>query len=171
MAVVRSEGPDYAVGMRHRVCLRGGALALALLAPLASAASGAPQDKLTRLERKGLNALVARVLEKDFKLVPVHAPDGTLRVGLAVRAYTKSATDKGVRVDPYWSTEWTGEIRSWSDLKIAVTVAPGFCGGQGRALVVTISSSRSGTPVKVYAVFAGESLARLDYMDLATCME
>jgi len=136
-----------------------------------SHAAEAAAVRITPAEREGLNAMVARVLEKDFKLVPVRTAAGGWRVGLAVRNYTKTETEKGVCVEPHWSTDWAQEIQSWNDLRISVELANGFCGGQGRSFVVTISSMRDTAPIKVYAVFAGEGLARLDYMDSATCME
>jgi hypothetical protein len=147
------------------------ALALALLVSAGSLAAEVTAAQTTRFERKGLNAMVTRILEKDFKLVPVRAADGAWQVGLAVRAYTKTATEKGVRVEPHWDTSWAKEIGSWTNLRVSVALADGYCGGQGRSFVVTIASRQDGTPIKTYAVFAGDSLARLDYMDIATCTE
>ncbi len=145
-------------------------LALSLAAAPARAEPGAPAP--TRSERNALDRLVAHLLERDFRLVPVRAKGGGWRVGLAVKGYAKHETaDGGYAADPYWDTSRGEDVRSWTDLRIEVQAIDGFCGGEGRSFLVTISSRRSGSRVKEYGVHAGEDLARLRDMDVDTCME
>jgi hypothetical protein len=151
--------------------IAAGVILTAFLAAFPAVPAESNPSRPTAAEQKGLERLVAHVLEKDFKLVPIRTAPGSWRVGLAVRGYHKHETESGVAADPFWNTGWAEELGSWKDLRVSVSVGDGFCGGEGRSFLVTISSRKSSAPVKQYGVFAGEALAKLDYMDGDSCME
>jgi hypothetical protein len=144
-------------------------LAMLLLTRVAWPAEATEQPP-SKAERKKLDQVIARILEKDFKLVPSPTAAGGWKVGLAVRGYSKSEGEKGVRITPRWDPVTDPEVTNLADLHVGLKVVGGFCGGQERSFLVTVSFGRSPDPRKIYGVLASE-LGKLQYMDMDTCSE
>jgi len=145
------------------------ALVLALLAVPAAAASPA---RPTAAEQKGIDALVARILEREVRLAPARTAGGGRQVVLELRRYGKAlAEDGSVRIEESWDRSWGEGLRSLDDLTVAVEIAEHFCGGEGRIYLVTLTSKRNPAAPRHYGTLGPEELKRREYMAAEACTE